>query len=246
MTACPVHPADEVEAETNSVLCTDCQTRLWSEIHWLADVYNPLFEALTRRLNVEKVEQAVVAGARDPLATGIDLNDDAVAVRGTIRGLSLSGLSWAASRIVVIPEQWDDSIALPDTADTPGVLRWLARNLVLITSDREQPYQVRHWASEVVRARVAAERLLTPRRLKKEYYYAVETVRCWADVGDQDQPQLCTGQLGVWMVDGRMQGREMVCTMNPGHVYSFKEVQTQAIQAAKRGREAAALIRQII
>ncbi|ALY10014.1 hypothetical protein FDH62_gp56 [Arthrobacter phage Pumancara] len=220
---------DEDRAEEGKLLCYVCSYRLWQELHWLADVYDPLFEALTRRLNVEqKAEQVKVRGSKDPMVTGLDLNDDAAKVRHDIRGIAYAGRGWLGGL-------GGDTARGPGRKGVAYELRYLARNLDTLDRDSGGGDKMKHWGSRVVAARLAAEKLLTPDPLRSAYFFHIEGLSCEVNVGEDEQVTRCGGHLGVWMVEGQMVERDFSCAINPGHIVkretAIRNAQRRAIQA---------------
>ncbi|ALY09205.1 hypothetical protein SEA_CHRIDISON_52 [Arthrobacter phage Chridison] len=202
-------------------------------------MYDPLFEALIRRMNVEqKAEQVKVRGAKDPMVTGIDLNDDATRVRHDIRGIAYAGRGWLGS-------------LGGDTARGPGrkgiayELRYLARNVNTLDSDSGGADKMRHWGQRVVAARIAAENLLTPDPLRSAYFFRIEDLGCEWNAGEEENPAPCGGRLGVWMVEGQMVDRDFTCANNPGHV-TKRETAIRNAQRRKSETAAAAKLIQAI
>ncbi|AZS07040.1 hypothetical protein SEA_CHEWCHEW_57 [Arthrobacter phage ChewChew] len=202
----------EARAEAGHLLCQTCGFRLWQELHWLADVYDPLFQALTRRMNVEeKAEQVKVQGAKDPMVTGLDLNDEAARVRHDIRGIAYAGRGW-------INLLFAGTSRGPGRKDVPYELRYLARNLDTLDGDPAGADKMRHWGARVVAARQAAEKLVTPDPLMSAYFYRIENLACSIRSGEEgDSTVECGGALGVWMVQGKMVEKDFTCAVNPGH-----------------------------
>ncbi|AZF97695.1 hypothetical protein SEA_CALLIEOMALLEY_59 [Arthrobacter phage CallieOMalley] len=200
------------KAEPGKLLCDICSYRLWQELHWLADIYDPLFQALTRRLNVEeKAEQVKVKGAKDPMVTGLDLNDEAAKVRHDIRGIAYAGRGWINLLGVGTSRG-------PGRKTVPYELRYLARNFDQLDRDSSGSAKMQHWGNRVIAARQAAEKLLTPDPLNSAYFYRIETLACSVECGDEGQKIECGGALGVWIVSGKMLERDFTCAINPAHI----------------------------
>lgn len=216
MNRCPNHQTDlhDVTAAEGSALCLNCGDRLWQEIHWLADMYDHLFKALTHRLNVEKAEQVKVQGGKDPMVRGLDMNDDAATLRHDIRGIAYAGLGWLYQRNPDFRGQVDPEM------DVPRVLRFLARHLHWITSDLD-PVRIGHWGSRVVAARQWAELLVTP---ATGHRVDLQGVSCQ----HQHEDTLCGGGLYTYTEDTSV----VLCGENPAHTVSRET----AIRAAIRGR----------
>lgn len=187
-------------------LCGDCSDRLWRELYWLADLYDHLFQALTHRLNVEKAEQVVVHGGKDPLVRGLDLHEEAVTLRARVRAVGRFGVDWAKRRGLPCP--------VPDTQPS-NRLRWLARNLHWLLTDLN-PEWVSYWGSKVVDLRQEAEVLVTP-QAEQARKTQVQGRSCAVAVEALDgTPVLCGG--GIWVWTGDL--GTGVCDQNPGHLVS--------------------------
>ncbi|QDH48245.1 hypothetical protein SEA_MAMAPEARL_57 [Arthrobacter phage MamaPearl] len=229
------------KAVQGRLLCQTCAYRLWQELHWLADVYDTLFEALTRRLNVEeKAEQVKVQGAKDPMVTGLDLNDDAARVRHDIRGIAYAGRGW-------IGLLNGGTHRGPGRKDVPYELRYLARNLDALDRDSSGTDKMRHWGARVVAARQAAEKLVTPDPLVSAYFYRIENLSCSIKSGEEgDSSVECGGALGVWMVQGKMVERDFSCAVNPGHTTTRDKAILDAHKRATQAKAAMGLIQAIL
>ncbi|UYL86786.1 hypothetical protein SEA_ALBANESE_59 [Arthrobacter phage Albanese] len=231
---------EDGQAEPGFMLCTICSYRLWQELHWLADVYEPLFEALTRRMNIEeKAEQVKVQGAKDPMVTGIALNDDAAKVRHDIRGIAYAGRGW-------IGLLNGGTARGPGRKTVPYELRYLARNFDQLDRDPTGEEKMRHWGARIIAARQAAEKLITPDPLNSAYFYRVENLSCSVQIGDEGQAMECGGSLGVWMVSGRMLDRDFSCNLNPTHITTREKAILDAHKRATQVKAATNLIRAIL
>lgn len=236
---CDIHPS---QIDPGKLLCVGCEYRLWREIHWLADIYDPLFPALTTRLNVEeRIEQVKVSGAKDPMVQGMDLNDQAAGVRHEIRGIAYAGLGWILGRTAIGSQPG----YLPQTI--PSSLRWIALHLDQITGDGAGVDKIRHWGSRVVAARQKAEELITPQPLMREYWYSIDGMACSAEVGDEGKAeQECGGALGLWVVQGKAVTKDFTCNLNPGHVTTRDRAIKDMYTRRMRAKQGAALLRAIL
>lgn len=217
---CPFHDDrhDRAAAE-GSALCLACSERVWQELHWLADMYDHLFEALTHRLNVEKAEQVKVQGGKDPMVRGLDMNDDAAELRHEIRGVAYSGLAWLYQRN---PEFAGD-LKDPEQG-IPPVLRFLARHLHWITSDLD-PVRMGGWGSRVVEARQKAEALVTP---EKAHRIEVHGQLCQYPVQHDDgHDRPCHARTHTYREDTTL----IICDKNPAHTVSRETAIRQAVVA---------------
>lgn len=212
-------------------LCGDCSDRLWRELYWLADLYDHLFEALTHRLNVEKAEQVKVSGGKDPMVRGLDLHEEAVALRSRIRWAEGYGVYWAAVRGL--------PCEVPDTQPSAR-LRWLARNLHWLLTDLD-PKTVGFWGSKVVDLRQEAETLVTP-QAETARRVQVQGRVCGVAVEALDGTLvLCGGGLWVWTGDLGTG----VCDQNPGHLVSRETLVKERIKVVHEANTKA-LLRKIL
>lgn len=214
---CLNHPLKWVEAEAGSVLCADCSDRLWQELHWLADMYDHLFKALTNRLNVERAEQVKVAGGKDPMVRGLDLDVTAAHLRHRIRGIAYSGLAWLYQR----NPQLQGKV---DSADVVLSLRWVARHLHWITSDID-PGRMGSWGTRVIEARQEAETLVTP---ASGHPIKIHGHTCQAVVqAEGETVRACGSGLHTYREDTTL----LWCDLNPAHTVSRETAIKQALMA---------------
>lgn len=198
---CPT--GDGNQTQEGQSVCPDCVDRLYSELRWLAAIYPQLLPALTQRVNVEgRVDRdkvVIVSGGGDPLKSGIDLHEDALALRTEIRRINVQGVAW-------MMERGHDRAKL----QSPEIgLQVLARDLHWILSDDDGERMV-EWAGRAIAARLSAENLITPNVPTRKIW---TNQRCCAP-----EPYLeggCPGDLVIW-------GTEPVarCQINPAHTVS--------------------------
>lgn len=213
-------PNDQQAVTPGYTVCGECADRLWQELHWLADVYDHLFEALTHRLNVERTEQVPVSGGKDPLVRGLDLQEEAVVLRAAIRATTRWGTAWASRRGL----HWDGQ----DTAISRQ-LRWLARNLHWLLTDPD-PEETSYWAARVVWARQSSEHLLTP-QAESARKFGVPGRTCMVKVERLDgTQQWCGGAVHVWSSDPG-QG---VCDQNPAHLVSRETLLRERVRVVDK------------
>jgi hypothetical protein len=218
-------PNDQNPVNPGYTVCATCADRLWQELHWLADVYDHLFEALTHRLNVERAEQVSVSGGKDPMVRGLDLQEEAVVLRAGIRAVCRWGVGWAQRRGL--------SCRLPDT-EISRALRWLARNLHWVLSDPD-PEETSYWAARVVWSRQQAEHLLTPQAHEARKFGVPGRV-CGVAVERLDGTTAsCGGGVHVWASDPG-QG---VCDQNPAHLVPRETLLKERVRVVnKQGTKA--------
>jgi hypothetical protein len=207
------------------ILCLECGDRLWQELHWLADLYDHLEEALTHRINVERAEQVKVRGAKDPLVQGISLNDDAAGLRHEIRRVATYGTVWIGQR----------GLRRTGLNEAGQDLRWVARNLHWILSDVgvADPALWPHWVVEV---RLKAEELVTP---AVERAAVVGTGQACKSVEERLDGSLvpCGGEILIWTSDIAVG----VCSVNPGHLVSRETILREKSRQAQADRVKALL-----
>ena len=198
-TSCPT--GDGNPCQPGQSLCLECVDRLYSELRWLAACYPQLLPALTNRVNVEgRVDRdkvVIVSGGGDPLKSGLDLHEDALQLRATIRRLTYQGLGWLLERGYTRTEH---------TQEVGRVLAEIARNLHWILSDQD-PDRITGWAGMLIAARLEAEYLITP---------VVQVRKVWTNQECGQGPDGdCPGDLVIW-------GSEPVarCQINPQHTVS--------------------------
>lgn len=218
-TTCPSeHPIQTVPLP-GYVLCGECADRIWRELYWIADMHGYLVQALTRRLNVEKAEQVKVHGGKDPMVRGLELQEEAVAIRHTIRTIDRIGTGWIAQRGLRNPV---------DQTDTANRIRWIARNLHWLLSDTGNAEPFARWAGLVISTRLQAEILVTP-QADPVHRVTVQGRTCQTAVERIDRTQeVCGGEIHIWANDPA-QG---VCDKNPAHIIPretlIRERQTRA------------------
>jgi hypothetical protein len=196
--ACPT--GDGNQTQEGQSLCPGCADRLWAELRWLADMYPQLLPALTHRVNIEYVDRdkiVRVAGGKDPMVRGMDLHEDALGLRTTIRSIAYSGLGWVMERGLVLPAGLSTGVS--------ETLRFVAKNLHWVLSDND-PDRISQWAARAIGTRLEAETLVTPA-------VAVRKIRTNQVCGHGDPG--CSGDLIIW-------GSEPVarCQINPAHTVS--------------------------
>lgn len=220
-----VCPTDQQAVNPGYTVCGECADRLWQELHWLADCYEHLFPALTHRLNVERAEQVKVAGGKDPMVRGLDLQEEAVVLRAGIRAVTRWGTAWASRRGL----NWGGQ----DTA-IAAQLHWLARNLHWVLTDPD-PEQTSYWAARVVWSRQQAEVLLTPQAAEARKF-AVPGRLCAVAVERLDGSKTeCGGGVHVWASDPG-QG---VCDLNPAHLVPRETLLRERVRVVdKQGTKA--------
>jgi hypothetical protein len=222
---CPFHDdRHDTRAVEGFAVCQRCADRVFNELHWLADMYDPLFAALTHRLNIEHAEKVKVSGGKDPMVRGMDLNDDAMELRHQIRQLGYAGLAWLYSRN-------GDLSGEVDLRDVPRSLQFLARHLHWLLSDAETG-KMQHWGTRVVAARVAAEKLVTP-QVPRSHVIRVPNVQCAHLAAGQDgRVRECGAGLHTYSADSTV----LVCDNNPAHTVSRETAVRKAVtRRAKAG-----------
>lgn len=225
-------PNDNNRTTTGGSLCAECGDRLWQELHWLADMYDHLFQALTHRLNVEKAEQVKVHGGKDPMVRGMDLNDDAANLRHTIRGVAYAGLGWLYQRN-------PDFRGAVEAMDIPITLRFLARHLHWITSDQD-PGRIKGWGSRVVEARTNAEILVTPASAHPIRIHGY-TCQHWA-VGMDGETVACGSAVHTYREDTSV----VLCDLNPSHTVPRETAIRQAVAHRAKAAPTRRLIQAIL
>jgi hypothetical protein len=228
---CPFHPLKWVTTEQGRSLCAECADRIWQELHWLADVYDCLFAALTHRLNVEKAEQVKVHGGKDPMVRGMDLNDEAANLRHRIRGISYAGLAWLYERNPALG-------GVVPSGETAQVLRYIARHLHWVASDQDWD-RMGNWGSRVVAARQDAEVLVTP---ASGHPIRIHGHTCQKEIQAEDGVyQICGSGLHTYREDTTL----MWCDQNPAHTVSRETAIKQAVMARSQAGPARALLEAI-
>lgn len=207
MKYCPFHvERDDVQAVDGFSVCQRCADRLFNELHWIADMYGPLLQALTHRLNVEKAEQVKVSGGKDPMVRGMDLNDDAMDLRHAMRGIAYAGIGWLVQRNPDFHGRAD--------AEPGGALRFIARHLHWLLSDPGP--EIGKWGARVIATRIAAEDLVTP-AIPKARIIQVPNLRCQhLAAGIDGKIGACGSAMHTYNADSNL----LVCDTNPAHTVS--------------------------
>jgi len=228
---CPFHALKWVRTEPGRALCVECTDRIWQELHWLADVYDCLFAALTHRLNVEKAEQVKVSGGKDPMVRGMDLNDEAANLRHRIRGIAYAGLAWLYERNPALG-------GVVPSEETARTLRYTARHLHWITSDRDAG-RMANWGGRVVDARQDAEVLVTP---ASGHPIRIHGHTCQKEIQAEDGVyQICGSGMHTYREDTTL----MWCDQNPAHTVSRETAIKQAVMARSQAGPTRALLEAI-
>lgn len=228
-------------ANGTGLLCLNCEERLWQEINWLADIYEPLADCLQRKRVIDG-DESPRRGKGKGISQGLDLDDRVMEIRSAVRNLVKIGRLWILSR------QGLDGSDLPYQPDQiPAMLRWIARNLHWIVRDQTGEDRLRAYAVSVVQTRQAAEKLVQPKDGEKPaYWYQIDGLSCGMKVGEGSGQKVCGGNVGVWVVGGRPTHTGFICEQNPGHVIPREQALRDARRRVSRAKEVGRLVEAIL